>query len=350
MCLQGRHITTSYCYVNSLHSIARPDIVYLWVNGQDPVWQRRRKIAEKKHYGPQSCRFSNVDGRFRDNDELRYSLRSLVPHLDHFGKIYIITDRQRPAWLVDHPRISIIDHSMLRDKGMPSTYSSKAVEACFDRLPGTNDTVYLNDDVFLGGNFSMEHFFNTNQQKTVIHFEQSHDRDPSEDVAQNTAMQLSRRILAGSYRKNNSDSKPMAHAPRYLLREQVLEMFNQYAEVVQQAKEEIFREPLIASVIADLYGRWLLASGKAIENPVPHALLSSGSVHIKQQLAQLLQNYNQLSYFCINDTLDNTCNSHLNFPLIQSVLERLFPTPSEFELPLYAAQETRNNIKRGTSS
>jgi hypothetical protein len=335
--------------VNSFHSIVRPDIVYLWVDGEDIEWQRRRKIAEKKHYGPQSCRFSNVDGRFRDNDELRYSLRSLTPHLDHFGKIYIVTDRQRPAWLVDHSRISIIDHSMLRDKGMPSTYSSKAVEACFNRLPGTNDTIYLNDDVFLGRNFSMEHLYLTSQQKTVVHFEQSHDRDPLEDVAQNSAMQVSHDILADSFNRKLFCDKPMAHAPRYLLREHVTAMFNQYPDAIREARVEIFREPSVASVIADLYGRWLLTSGKAIENPVPHALLSSGSPHIEQQLTQLLQNFNQLSYFCINDTLDNTSHSHENFALIQSVLDKLFPIPSEFELPLHTMQNARNIIKTGIS-
>jgi Stealth protein CR2, conserved region 2/Stealth protein CR1, conserved region 1/Stealth protein CR4, conserved region 4 len=335
--------------VSSSYFNARPDIVYLWVNGQDSDWQRRRKMAEKKYLKSDSCRFSNVDGRFRDNDELRYSLRSLSPHLDSFGRIFIVTDRQRPDWLADHDRISVIDHRMLRDKGMPSTYSSKAIEACFDRLPGTNDAVYLNDDVFLGGSFSMEHLFNTRLQKTVIHFEQLHDRDPLEDVSQNSAMQVSHQILADSFDQTLFFDKPMAHAPRYLLRKHVASLFKQYPDAIQEARAEIFRESSIPSVIADLYGRWLLASDKAMESPVPHALLSSGSPHINEHLMVLLENFNQLSYFCINDTLDNTSSCHGNFSLIQSVLDALFPMPSEFELPLHAIKNTPYAINTGMS-
>ena len=102
-------------------------------------------------------------------------------------------------------------------------------------------------------------------------------------------------------------------------------------EAVKAAREEVFRESSIPSVVADLYGRWLLASGSAIESPVAHALLSSGSPLLKQQLKALVNNLDQLSYFCVNDTLDNTPNTHANFLLIQSVLSEIFPEPSEFE-------------------
>jgi hypothetical protein len=308
-----------------------PDIVYLWVNGQDSEWLQRRQIAEKQYYGPQSCRFSNVEGRFRDNDELRFSLRSLMPHLHAFGQIFIITDRQRPAWLLEHPRISIIDHNRLRDAGMGPTYSSKALEACLDRLPSANNFVYLNDDVFLGSDFSLGHFFDLAQQKTVIHFEQWEDRDPVHDVSQNLAMSISHQILAEAFNPKLFLHKPMAHAPRYLIHEQLKSLFQAYPNAVREAREEIFRESSIPSVVADLYGRWMLACGKGIEKPVPHSLLSSGSPLIKQQLSELVKNFDQLSYFCINDTLDNTPDTHANFLLIQAVLSEIFPEASEFE-------------------
>jgi hypothetical protein len=308
-----------------------PDIVYLWVNGQDSDWLLRRRTAEKQYYGPQSCRFSNVEGRFRDNDELRFSLRSLTPHLDCFGQIFIITDQQRPQWLVQHPRIHVVDHTCLRGADKGPTYSSKALEACLDRLPTSKHFIYLNDDVFLGPNFSMDHFFDQAEQKTVIHFEQWEDRDPLHDVSQNLAMNISHGILASEFSSKLFSDKPMAHAPRFLIQEQLNLLFKAFPAAVKAAREEIFRESLIPSVVADLYGRWLLASGNAIEKPVPHSLLSSGSLLINEQLDELVKNFDQLSYFCINDTLDNTPSTHANFLLIQSVLSEIFPEPSEFE-------------------
>ena len=310
---------------------SRPEIVYLWVDGQDSQWLERRQAAEKQYYGPQSCRFSNVEGRFRDNDELRYSLRSITPHLDNFGQIFIITDQQRPDWLLEHPRIRLIDHTKLRDSGAGPTYSSKALEVCLENLPTSNPLFYLNDDVFLGPNFSLNHFYNEEQQKTVVHFEQLEDRDPLDDVSQNLAMNVSHEILAADFNSQFFLDEPMAHAPRYLISEKLNLLFAKYPEAVQAARDEVFRESSIPSVVADLYGRWLLASGCAIESPVAHALLSSGSPLVKQQLKNLTGNLDQLSYFCINDTLDNTPSTHANFLLIQSVLSEIFPEPSEFE-------------------
>ena len=56
------------------------DIVYLWVDGQDARWRAKRRQALKNLSDPCSVAiapFGNVEGRFRDNDELRYSLRAL---------------------------------------------------------------------------------------------------------------------------------------------------------------------------------------------------------------------------------------------------------------------------------
>jgi len=310
----------------------RPDIVYLWVNGQDPEWQLRREAAEKTYYGPQSCRFSNVDGRFRDNDELRYSLRSLTPYLDQFGRIFIVTDRQRPYWLLDHPRICVLDHCILRDYSNSPTYSSKALEAHFDRLPVSNHFVYLNDDVFLGGGFLMEHLYDACELKTIVHFERPEDRDPLEDVSQNAAMHISHEILAGHFDSDKFSTQPMAHAPRYLIQTRMQALFGTYPEDVRKARDEIFRDHAIPSVIADLYGRWMLASEQAMEKPVPHSLLSSGSPEFNDQIDNLVDRFGSLSYFCINDTLDNSSDSHAHFSLTTSALEELFPICSEFEI------------------
>lgn len=308
-----------------------PDIVYLWVDGQDPEWRERREQAEIAYFGADACRFSNVEGRFRDNDELRYSLRSLTPYLDCFGRIFIITDRQKPEWLLEHPRITVLDHIALRGEGKQPTYSSKCLEAYFDRLPTTHDIIYLNDDVFLGGGFTVDHLFDSIEQKTVVHFEQEADRDPLHDVPQNIAMHLSHEILQDLFAPENFYQRPMGHAPRYLIREQLQAIFQTFPEAVQQARDEIFREVSSPSVTADLYARWILARGQAIEKPVPHALLSSGSPLIKKQLKLLIKDFKELSFFCINDTLDNTPNSHAVFSLIRSALDQVFPEPSEFE-------------------
>ena len=56
---------------------------------------------------------ANVEGRFRDNDELRYNLRALEMYFPAHGHIYVVTDAQTPAWLRASDRLTIIDHQDL---------------------------------------------------------------------------------------------------------------------------------------------------------------------------------------------------------------------------------------------
>ena len=78
----------------------RIDIVYLWVDGADPIWQARRRQALTRQAGrPQDemARYGDVQGRYRDNGELRFNLRALERFFPAHGHIYIITDGQTPT-------------------------------------------------------------------------------------------------------------------------------------------------------------------------------------------------------------------------------------------------------------
>ena len=70
------------------------DLVYMWVDGNDPVWQQK-----KQQYNP-TITAETVqtagEARWRDNDELLYSLRSVEKNAPWINHIYIITDGQCP--------------------------------------------------------------------------------------------------------------------------------------------------------------------------------------------------------------------------------------------------------------
>ena len=52
------------------------DIVYTYVDGNDPDFISMRKYISKKYYNPNNnTNDSNILGRFNDRDELKYSLR-----------------------------------------------------------------------------------------------------------------------------------------------------------------------------------------------------------------------------------------------------------------------------------
>ena len=60
--------------------------------------------------------YANTDGRFRDNGELIYNLRCLEKFFPNHGHIYIVTDEQRPDWLAQTDKITIIDHQDIIQK------------------------------------------------------------------------------------------------------------------------------------------------------------------------------------------------------------------------------------------
>lgn len=178
------------------------DVVYTWVNGSDPVWKAAknkynrlrtgRKLLfdddyddwagyNQPHYyddsEPPPVFEHNVtnettattdtknetveevkddaasESRYRDSEELRYSLRSLEMFAPWVRKVFIVTDNQIPYWLnLEDSKVKIVPHSAIfADRRNLPVFSSPAIESQLHRVPGVSRRfVYFNDDVMLG--------------------------------------------------------------------------------------------------------------------------------------------------------------------------------------------------------
>ena len=85
------------------------DLVYLWVDGNDPKWQ-----AKHDAFCGNLSRDAELNGknRYANNDELKYSLRSIAMYAPWVRKVFIVTDNQVPAWLdTSNPKVRIVDHA-----------------------------------------------------------------------------------------------------------------------------------------------------------------------------------------------------------------------------------------------
>ncbi|CAM1302043.1 Uncharacterised protein g3139 [Pycnogonum litorale] len=103
-----------------------------------------------------------TDSRFSDNEELRYSLRSVEMHAPWIRHVYIVTNGQIPSWLnLDNPKVSIVTHQELfSNKSHLPTFSSPAIETHIHKIPGlSNKFLYLNDDVFFGKQMVPDDFY-----------------------------------------------------------------------------------------------------------------------------------------------------------------------------------------------
>jgi len=100
--------------------------------------------------------------RYRDNGELRYSIRSLHKYAPWLRKIFIVTNGQVPAWLdTTHPRLHVVTHAeIFPDPSVLPTFSSPAIETHLHRIPGLSRRfIYFNDDVMLGAPVWPDSFF-----------------------------------------------------------------------------------------------------------------------------------------------------------------------------------------------
>jgi hypothetical protein len=135
------------------------DVVYTWVNGADPEHQAKRAACLPKQ--PDIHESALEAARFRDNNELIYSLRALEQFAPWVRKVILVTDNQVPAWLRrDHPKIRIVDHKeFIPEKYLP-TFNSHVIEAYLHKVPDLAEHyIYLNDDVFLARPCSRTDFF-----------------------------------------------------------------------------------------------------------------------------------------------------------------------------------------------
>lgn len=134
------------------------DLVYLWVDGNDPAWQAKRNATIGK---PEEKSAVNCEGRYADNDELRYSLRSVELYAPWIRKIFIVTDNQVPRWLdTSDPRIRIVDHKEIMPAESLPCFNSSVIEHFICRIPDLSERfLYANDDMYINRHVTPEMFF-----------------------------------------------------------------------------------------------------------------------------------------------------------------------------------------------
>ena len=149
------------------------DIVYLWVDGSDKKWLAQKEKWAAKINGEQitKTRVAAAE-RFRDNGELKYSLRSLAKNVPWVNHIYIVTGfNQVPKWLnTHHPKITIVPHESIFPHDALPTFNSNAIEMCIPNISKLSEHFLLmNDDIFFNRPLSPSFFFDANGRAKNIY-------------------------------------------------------------------------------------------------------------------------------------------------------------------------------------
>jgi hypothetical protein len=329
------------------------DIVYLWVNGNDGEWRaKREKHAEKlKATGQLSfAKFGNVEGRYRDNDELRFSLRALEKFFPEHGHIYIVTDGQVPDWFQASDQISLVDHHQLIPHSSLPTFDSGNIESYIHHIPGLSERYfYLNDDVFFGAPVCLENWFFENG------FYVSWSDEPEvkgnklqvESTSLENASRLSKQWLQAKVDNSNPrtdlsvrtidpqyqhTSRTFSHSPRPMLKSVMMEIERDAPELFERVRSTVFRTWNKPTIISDFVLRWALAHGLAKTIDHSHLYIATGESLEVQSLWHLKKMFGSLDFFCINDTTDDAHDADPRLIQVQRMLSDLLPISSQSEM------------------
>lgn len=317
------------------------DIVYLWVNGNDPVWRAKKDAflgKEKNQLDEQAIN----EARFTNNDELKYSLRSIEKNAPWIRNIYIVTDNQVPEWLdTTNPRIKIINHTEIIPREALPTFSSTSIEWCIDKIPGLSEHFLLaNDDTFIGIETTPDFFFTFDGRPFVrLKNYPKNKNNPDQYLkmvsrSQNLIYNLFGKFIKyiphhniDAYRK--SDFKKC----KELFSEQISQTINRHFRCDDDLHRSVVQYYTIATGNGVLRRMNRYNRTKSLFDKIKRFLqdrfcYDSRLIHITTpDIERIIRKYNP-TLFCLNDGefADNECRKRAH-----TFLENKFPIKSSFE-------------------
>lgn len=318
----------------------RVDLVYLWVDGNDPVWQEQKERALAE-CGVVLNRQAIAKGRFEENEELRYSLRSVARNAPWIGNIFIITANQTPAWLnTNHPKIRLISHNEILPEEYLPTFNSTAIEMSIARIPALGERFILaNDDMFILKPIEESFFYNAEGLPIARY---------SRHISTKQSLYLNK-VRRAQELVAERCGKLYTHQPHHnmdaYLKSDVVACCEAFTEEVEASRSHRFRLEREFHRSAWLY--WAMARGRAEEKILSHYSAAKSwremmwcrlrgryctdsremGLH-RGSLLRRIRKYNP-SLLCLNDT-ERTTDAQRQSG--KALLERLFPEKCEFEL------------------
>jgi stealth protein CR2/Stealth-like protein len=310
------------------------DAVYTWVDGDDPAWRERRDGALSGIGGHANLNEQAANAaRYLSRDELRYSLRSIEMYAPWIRDIYLVTDRQAPAWLdTDHPRIKVVDHrDIFTDPTALPTFNSHAIESQLHHIDGLAEHfLYLNDDVFLGRPVLPEVFFHANGlAKFFVSPAQLAMGTPSlADPPVVSAGKNNRAIIEKLF--GHVITQKIKHAPHPLRRSVLAEIEDTFPELHTGTARHRFRSPEDIAITSSLHHWYAYYSGRSVPDDIRYAYADLAARHTPRRLNRFLGE-RALDAFCLNDTESDESSTAAQMKLLDWFLRAYFPVAAPWE-------------------
>ena len=308
------------------------DVVYTWVDSDDPAWQADLTMHRDKGERPASHASALSASRFTSREELRYSLRSIAAYASWVRTIYIVTNGQVPSWLdVDHPQIRLVRHDeIFPDPTVLPTFNSHAIEANLHRISGlAQHYLYLNDDVFLARPLRPEHFFTASgllryfpSMVPVDEGEVSADELPVVQAFKNARTLMEERF------GRRPATRPR-HTPHPQRRDVLEDIDAACPDLVTRTSAARFRSPTDLSFASQLQAWWADETGRAVPSGTTYEFIDLADPEADARIERMLVRAD-LDCFCLNETTQ--VDEGLAASRVERILTTLLPFPSPYEV------------------
>jgi hypothetical protein len=306
------------------------DVVYTWVDGNDPEWRRKRAQVTGETYHAESA----SDARFLSRDELRYSLRSLHANAPWVRNIYIVTDDQQPAWLDTRPaNLHVVSHKeIFSDPSVLPVFNSHAIESQLHHIDGLAEHfLYFNDDMFIGRPLAPQAFFLSNGLSRFFVSKGQVPQGPisPEDTPVDAAHKNNRRLLERRF--GPTSAQVYQHVPYALRRTVMAEIEHDFPDDYATTMASRFRSMEDLSTVSNLYHYYAYLSGRALPGSVKYGYIQLAVPDLAARLARVLAR-RDWDAFCLNDAFSTAGEVAAQHSVLSPFLDSYFPVPSPYEL------------------
>lgn len=311
------------------------DVVYTWVDGNDPVWNEKRTIRAAE-IGKQLHRLSNSPTRYTNRDELRYSLRSLYYYAPWIRRIFLVTDGQVPPWYTgDSDALTLVSHrELFPDPDPLPTFNSHAIESVLHRIPGLSEQfLYMNDDVFFSSVVHAESFFEvsgiarTFLSRSMIPF---CDENRS-DIASEWGAMNANRLLYDAY--GTMMPYKTKHTPIPLRKSLLESLESRFPLHFDRLRRAPFRTTNDLAPTSSLHAYFGIAEGMVVRGDIAYRYLNLARPDLERALNTITYSRHAMVY-CLNDT---EIENHAEFDwanqeaLVTSFLDMMYPYQAPWE-------------------
>jgi hypothetical protein len=309
------------------------DIVYTWVDGDDPQWQGR-KAGHEPTGGASHNVSATHPARFTNRDELRFSMRSVAMFAGWVRHVYVVTDQQTPAWLdTDHPQVRLIDHrDIFTDPSVLPVFNSHAIESQLHHIPDLAERyLYFNDDMFFGRPVEPELFFHGNGIARFFLSRKTLDLDPpsARDLPATSGAKRNRELIEQDF--GVTIRNKMLHGVYPQLRSVLTELEERHPDMFARVSASRFRHPDDNSIVSSLQQYYAYAQGRAVPGDVQYRYQDISLPDTARRLDEFLRQRPQV--FCLNDMGTPEDGLDLQHLALRQFFDEYFPLPSPFERP-----------------